>query len=442
LQYNILFAEIIAGFFVFIFMLYSNDLVFAQAPPTVHDERLQVSQVVNGLKLPTAMDFLAPDDILVLEKDNGTVRRIVNGVILQEPVLDVKVANKYDRGILGLAIAKSEDKDQNHIYVFIYLTESKSEGSDQCLSWKSCWKGGEPEGNRLYRYKWNGHSLVEPKLLLDVPALPGPAHNGGVVLIGPDNNVYLTTGDVRSPKSKAQNIQNGTPADGTSGILRLTQNGKVVKDGILGHSHPLNKYYAYGIRNSFGMDFDPVTDYLWDTENGYLFGDEINLVKPGFNSGWAKVQGVWEITNLDEDHKDALYHGQIVLNPKNLVEFNGKGKYSSPELFWNKTVGLTAIRFLNSNKFGVEYKNDMVVGDYYGRMYHFDLNKDRMKLEHKELIADKMADLHIGGNIFAEGFNCVTDIKIGPDGYIYVVSFYDGKIYRISPNIVYSISHR
>ena len=130
-------------------------------------------------------------------------------------------------------------------------------------------------------------------------------------MIGPDDNVYLATGDLRSPNSVAQNVKGGPPADGTSGILRITQEGRAVKDGILGDSHPLDKYYAYGIRNSYGMDFDPVTGKLWDTENGYLFGDEINMVKPGFNSGWAKVQGIWKIDKLDEDNKDALYHGEI-----------------------------------------------------------------------------------------------------------------------------------
>ena len=56
----------------------------------------------------------------------------------------------------------------------------------------------------------------------------------------------------------------------------------------------ISKYYAYGIRNSFGLDFDPITGKLWDTENGPTFGDEINLVEPGFNSGWNKIQGIWK----------------------------------------------------------------------------------------------------------------------------------------------------
>ena len=66
--------------------------------------------------------------------------------------------------------------------------------------------------------------------------------------------------------------------------------GKPVNNqGILGDISPLNLYYAYGIRNSFGIDFDPVTGNLWDTENGPAYADEINIVKPGFNSGYTPV---------------------------------------------------------------------------------------------------------------------------------------------------------
>ncbi|MEP6576454.1 MAG: PQQ-dependent sugar dehydrogenase [Nitrososphaerota archaeon] len=62
---------------------------------------------------------------------------------------------------------------------------------------------------------------------------------------------------------------------------------------MLGTSFSLNLYYAYGIRNSFGIDWDPVSGYLWDSENGPNFGDELNLVLPGFKSSWANVQGFW-----------------------------------------------------------------------------------------------------------------------------------------------------
>ena len=61
-----------------------------------------------------------------------------------------------------------------------------------------------------------------------------------------------------------------------------------------GERYPLDLYYAYGIRNGYGFDFDPVSGRLWDTENGPEFGDEINLVEPGFNSGWKTIQGIWQ----------------------------------------------------------------------------------------------------------------------------------------------------
>ena len=428
----------LAIFFVFIIIFGLRYPINVQGFPTVNDHNLHIEVITRGLKFPTAMDFLGPDDILVTEKDNGTVRRILDGQLLRLPVLDTNVANKFDRGMLGIAVSRiqGEGAGNKNIYVFVYLTVSQKEGSDHCLSWKSCLKGGEPDGNRLYRYRWDGQKLIEPKLLLDLPAVPGPAHNGGSLLLGPDDNVYLVTGDLRFPNKISQNVKDGLPADGTSGILRITQDGNPVEKGILGKEYPLNLYYAYGIRNSFGMDFDPVTGNLWDTENGYLFGDEINLVKPGFNSGWAKVQGIWNIDELDEYGVDTVNQGQITFNPQDLVNFGGKGKYSNPELIWNKTVGITSLRFINSDKLGMEYKNDMLVGDYYGNIYHFEMNKNRKNLFDREQILDRIVNMSSVRDVFASGFHAVTDIKIGPDGYPYVLSFYNGTLYRISPNSV------
>ena len=113
--------------------------------------------------------------------------------------------------------------------------------------------------------------MVNPKLLLDLPAIPENLrgeHNSGKVLIGPDNNVYLVIGEVECAKPKTRNQQNGPEADGTSSILRVTQEEKSCRPLNIGTNTPLDLYYAIGIRNSFGMDFDPVTGYIWDTGNG------------------------------------------------------------------------------------------------------------------------------------------------------------------------------
>lgn len=187
-----------------------------ESSPTVNDPNLKVEKVFEGLRFPTKMAFLGPNDILVLEKDNGTVQRIVNGQMLPEPVLDVNVANKFERGLLGIAVAKHNDNQQQQLqqqqqdgngdkkdgdsnngssgligiigvggttaaggsdantgptYVFLYYTESEVEGSDICYKeLTTCDPAGEPLGNRLYRYELVDDKLVNPLLLLDLPS--------------------------------------------------------------------------------------------------------------------------------------------------------------------------------------------------------------------------------------------------------------------------------
>jgi glucose/arabinose dehydrogenase len=405
----------------------------------IDDPNLKYEVVASGLRSPTTMAFLGPNDILVNEKLNGTVQRIIDGKIQSQPILDVSVANKNERGMLGIVVAKpnSTNGKSSPTYVFVSFTETKVEGSDICPKPSYCLPGHDPIGNRLYRYEFDNNTgkLINPKLLLDLPAVPGPGHNSGKIIIGPDNNLYFTIGDVGAYKTETQNYPNNPNSNGTSAVYRITQDGKAVK-GIIGDKDPLDKYYAYGLRNSFGMDFDPVTGKLWDTENGAACCDEINLVDPGFNSGWRKVQGFWEV-------KGNTY-GNMVQNPTDLVDFGGKGKYRSPEFVWLNTTGPTAIKFLNSDKLGKQYQNDMFVADYHGgNIYHFKLNQNRTGLVLNGTLADKIANnaQELDDIIFVAGMGAITDLQVSPyDGYLYAVSFSGGKIYRILPATVTTTS--
>jgi aldose sugar dehydrogenase len=404
----------------------------------INDSNLKAEVVARGLKFPTNMAFLGPNDILVNEKLNGKVQRIIDGEIQPQPVLDVSVASQSERGMLGIAVAKATNNNNSNnnsspTYVFVSYTEAEVEGSDICPNLNYCVPGHDPLGNRLYRYELVDNKLVNPMLLLDLPAVPGPPHNGGKIIIGPDNNVYIGIGDVGKHRTQSENSAR-SPPDGTGGILRVTQDGQIVDNPPLGSDTiPLSLYYAYGMRNTFGMDFDPVTGNLWDTENGPTYGDEINLVQPGFNSGWRAIQGFWETTGNGN-----YYSGRFTLDPTGLIDFGGKGKYRSPEFVWNNTSGPTAIKFLNSDKLGKEYQNDMFVADFHGgNIYHFKLNEDRTGLvldgPLEDKIANTSAETQQGGIIFAKGFGSITDLEVGPyDGYLYVLTF-DGTIYRILP---------
>lgn len=396
--------------------------LFAHNPgnPLVNDSKLKVQTVFKGLQLPTTMAFLGSNDILVLEKTKGTVDRIVNGNLLAKPLLKVNVASEVERGMLGIAISKNKN-DNDHTYVFLYFTEKISNSGNISKTVNNTNPTGQSlVANRLYRYEFVNGMLLNPKLLLDLPANPGPRHNAGAIIIGPDNNLYVPIGDVDGHNSQAQNVEDGGTPDGTGGILRITQDGKPVGNGIIGENSPANKYYAYGIRNSFGLDFDPVTGKLWDTENGPSYGDEINLVEPGFNSGWLQVQG-----KAPPD-----------LDYSKLVNFDGKGKYRDPEFTWFGTVGPTKILFLNSIKLGKQYQNDIFVSNIHnGSIYHFKLNDDRTHLVLKGPLTDKVADTDVEtkGITFGSNFGGISDMAVGSDGYLYVVSLGRGVIYRIVP---------
>jgi len=423
--------------------------VIEKEPPMFYDKNLQITQFnTENLNFPTGIDFLGKNDILVIEKNTGQVKRIVDGEILNEPVLDVNVASESERGLLGIAILNTKDlinpdtttnkksqeeknsTNEEEIKVFLFYTETKDIDNGEIL------------GNRLYKYDFIDGKLINPKLLLDLPFLPGPSHNGGVLDLGPDNNLYIVVGDINregNPEymTLAQNIEDSALPDGRGGVLRVTVNGDPVLDdtgakGILGNNYPLNLYYGYGIRNSFGIGFDPVTGMLWETENGSNYGDEINVILPGFNGGWRQVLG---LSTEYENFKNKEF------DRSKLILFDGKGTYYEPVFTWVDTIAPTAITFIDSKIFGEGYENDLLVGSVkQGRIFHFNLNETRTGLDllSSEQLVDKIAnvDEELEPVTLGRNFGIITDIEINPyDGKIYVVDGQskNGKIYQIYP---------
>jgi aldose sugar dehydrogenase len=432
--------------FVFLFVLFSFNCLLSsnflsygayfKAPaspfgPVINDPNLVVEKINDKpLNITTSFTFLGLNDILVTEKETGKVIRVIDGHVKENvPLLDVEVATSMERGLLGMTLSKSIDDSKT--YVYLYYTESGGGKDGDDVSGNV-----EPAGNRLYKYEYYNGKLINPKLLLDLPAIPvnkKGEHNGGKVIIGPDNNIYTVIGDVGAHRTQSQNIANGPAADGTSGIIRLTPTGEPVGDPIFGTEGILRYYYAMGIRNSFGMDFDPLTGILWNTENGPATGDEINMVDPGFNSGWAQIQGFID--------SDLLNRGKSV---KDLVTL-GDSKYSDPEFSWNTTIGITDTKFFSSGKLGKQYENNLFVGDINnGYIYRFTLNSERNGIEINNSSYDgnlgALADKQVNSPkeviplIFGSGFGGITDLEVGPDGYLYVLTYF-GEIYKIMPKL-------
>ncbi len=376
------------------------------SPPTLSDPNIRVEKVLAGLESPTSMAFLDSDDIIITQKDNGIVRLVLNGVLQPQPILQVPVLNNSERGLLGVAIANTTSSDSAAKTVFLYYTEPV----------------GSEARNRIYRYEWDGvNNLTGGRLILDLPGEPGPNHNGGKVKIGPDGMLYAVKGDLNRD-GMLQNVRDGPAPDDTSVILRVDFNGNGVGNVLSALGVDLSKYYAYGIRNSFGFDFDPLTGILWDVEDGPTDYDEINIVLPGFNSGWQRVMGpIAEKGITTED----------------LVQFQGS-HYADPVFSWLRSEGVTDMEIFNSTSLGEKYAYNMFVGDINnGNLYFFTINSNRSGLDLggipglEDLVANNSEELNtvILGRGFSGG---ITDIETGPDGYLYILTF-SGDLYRLVP---------
>ena len=377
-------------------ILLQNNLLYAQ--PTLKDPNRQVESFVTGLASPTSMLFLDENNIIVLEK-GGNVRLVSNGMLQGQPLVSLEVDIKNERGLLGV-----ERVGEN---IFLYATV----------------KDGEVI-NRIYKYSLGpGAELTNEEVFMDLPGTPATNHQGGKLAVSNDGYLYSVTGELQR-NGKDQNIVNGPDPDFSGAILKINPNdGSPAPNNPLQGDNPedpINWYLAYGIRNSFGLGVDPVTGTLWDTENGEKSHDEINLVSPGFNSGWKLVMGPISDSGVAES---------------DLVSFPNSN-YKDPILSFIDSFGITDIEFLNSDKLGVEYSNNALVGDLaYGNLYRFELNEDRtdFNLEAPGL-DDRVVDNdeELDSILLGQGFAGITDIKTGPDGLLYVLSLNDGTIYQIS----------
>jgi len=394
------------------------------------DSSLTYDTVVSsGLSFPIAIAFLDPSDpnrFFVIEKNSGRVKLVRNDSVVSI-VLDLPVNYASERGLLGIAL--HPDFATNG-YVYLYYTRS-STGAD--TSTQSAWLD-----NRVERYRWNGTALVEPTLIVAFPRDPtqnnGPNHNGGVILFGPDGKLYGVTGDLNRGFLNNPRIEQNTSATavaGVGGVFRLNPDGSIPSDNpFISHPDPrIQRLWAYGIRNSFGIVFDSLTARLWLTENGPDVYDEINLVGRGFNSGWLKIMG--------PDSRNAAYqeNGNRAYNASDLV-YLPNAYYADPVFSWLQPIGVTSIVFVRSARFDAGVRDEAIVGETNnGRLYRFTMNAARNDFILTDALADRVADSVTERNLstFGTNWGVVTDLRVGPDGYLYVVSLFANRVYRIRP---------
>jgi glucose/arabinose dehydrogenase len=312
-----------------------------------------------------------------------------------------------------------------------------------------------------------------------------------VLRFGHDEKLYIVIGD-NGRRGQLQNLVNGPFGPGidddqfggpepdnahlTGVILRLNDDGTTPAsnpffapgasiDGEVGAN--IQKIFAYGLRNSFGMAFDPVSGALWEQENGDDSFSEMNRADPGFNSGWVQIMGPPErisqfktiettVTPSPPDPFAATYFGlqQIRWLPTNIADSPAEAlsrlvmlpgaHYSAPEMSWKFEVAPGGIGFLQSRALGPQYRNDLFVGAARpflegGHLFHLNLTGNRRKIgvddpRLEDRVADNIHKWEVTESeslLFGRNFGVGTDVQTGPNGNLYVVSLSDNVVYEI-----------
>jgi len=492
----------------------------AQSPgPEMLTNQLRVSTWAEGLDLPIAMAFLGNDDALVLEKNTGRIKRVTAGVV-GATVLDLGVNFASERGLLGIALHPRFPENPG---VYLYWTcrtagapaDPFEPAEDECLDGNMFLPDTDDvlqvplRGHRIDRFAWDGTSLSFEQNLIMLrtfqndggPLPPGqgdeaqPArgnHNGGVLRFGPDGKLYAVIGD-SGRRGQLQNLVDGpggsTRADDQFGgpepdenhltgvILRLNDDGSTPTDnpfyragasmgGVVGDS--IQRVYAYGLRNCFGMAFDPRSGALWEQENGDDSFSEINRADPGFNSGWTQIMGPPERiaqfkaieTTVTPSPPDPFapngYFGlqQLRWSPEHIADSAADAMsrlfmlpgahYSAPELSWKYEVAPGAIGFVSGRALGPQFDGDLFVAAARpflegGHLFRLNLTGNRRAIgvddpRLNDRVADNLHKWEITESeslLIGRNFGVGTDIQQGPDGHLYLVSLDHGAIYEI-----------
>jgi glucose/arabinose dehydrogenase len=334
---------------------------------------VKVVTVKGGLNGPSAFTFAPNGDIWYLERGTGRVR-VLTPSTGQDRVFHRigHVNGTGERGALGIALHPAWPAKP---FVFVYVTRSIN---------------GRLR-NQLLRLKKVGAHAGGVRILVSIVASSSPYHNGGRLLVGPDHKLYLVVGDAHEAVN-AQRLRNNLRGK----ILRLDPNGTAAPN------NPHGRVWAFGIRNSYGFDFDPRTGRLWETDNGPECNDEINRIVRNGNYAWGPHENCGSLPKPRDTNRDGP-------SPRRL-----------PKEWFASPIGITGIAFCQRCGLGAAFN---------GRMLYGCVNDGRIRVS--RLNADRTAIVGSPAFVVHSPHGAVHSMEVGPNHRIY---FSDGSgIYRLAP---------
>lgn len=317
------------------------------------------TRIATGLD-PTRM-AIAPDGRIFIAEKNGRILVVRDDVLLPDPFLTLEVDNYNERGLSSIAL--DPDFEFNN-YVYLFYTVP---GANR---------------NRVSRVTANGDFAIpgSEEILLEMDALAGTIHNGGGMVFGPDDKLFISVGDgADAGTGQAMNTLLGK-------ILRINRDGSIPEDNPFYEQEEgiYRSIWAVGFRNSFTMDMQPGTGRLFANDVGSEFFEEVNEIVPGGNYGWAGIEGYYDGNNPPANYRDPVY-----------AYDHGTGCAIMGASFYNPV----------QSQFPERYRGKYFFGDYCEGYI-------------------KVMDPHTGEieEVFAEGINRPIGILTAPDGSMYYLA--------------------
>ena len=309
-----------------------------------------VDTLARDLIVPWAIIFL-PDKTMLFTERSGNVRILRNGKLVSKPAFRVKEVNAVRKmGLLGIAVHPGFNTNR-----FIYISYNYQKDNKALL--------------RIIRYRFENDTLLQSKLIIEnIDA--NANHTGSRLKFGPDKKLYITTGDADRPML-AQDLKS------LSGkILRVNDDGSIPPDNPFAKNDTARKeIWTYGHRNTQGIDFQPGTGYLFNSEHGPSGGDEVNQINKGLNYGWPLI------------HHREIRQGMV-----------------SPILEYTPSIGPSEVVFYNSNAFP-GLKGNLLLASLRGESIM------RLVLDRNKIIAQEV--------LLKQSYGRLRALTVGPDGYIY-----------------------
>ena len=364
--------------------------------------RIRVVPIVSGLSHPWGFAFRQNGDILVTERDEGILRVIRDGRLLERSIPGVpEVYQGVQRaGLMDIAI-HPDDND------LVYLTYSKPvevDPSEKVPNWQ--YDGQRGSTVALARGRLDDDNLTEVRDIFVADRLDLGV-SASRIAFGLDGKLYMTVGGAIRSASTGQLAQD--PGTHYGKVLRLNDDGTVPDaNPFIGNTDYLPEIYSMGHRNQIGLSFHPETGVLWATENGPQGGDEANVIEPGSNYGWPFASYSRE------------YSGVRVTNTPWLEEFE------QPEVLWWPSIGPSGLTFYTGDHFPA-WRDSLFVGSmqtggmrHTGHLERIVFNRQGQEIRRESLLAELRQR--------------IRDVRQGPDGYLYVLTDEDDAVLlRIEP---------